>query len=79
MVADTGNWLPARRVRLHPSMFNVPDVRLRQFPVALTKKQIEASQHISTDQPVSRQMEEHLYDYYTRIRPGARAMRCRAP
>ena len=64
LVADTGNWLPGRRVLLHPSLFNAPDAQLRQFPVALTKKQIEASPHISMDQPVSRQMEDHLYDYY---------------
>ena len=64
LVADTGNWLPGRQVLLHPSLFGEPDAQLRQFPVALTKAQIEASPHISTDQPVSRQMEEHLHDYY---------------
>ena len=64
LVADTGNWLPGRRVLLHPSLFGEPDAQLHRFPVALTKKQVEESPHISTDQPVSRQMEQHLYDYY---------------
>ena len=65
LVADTGNWLPGRRVLLHPSLFGEPDAQSRQFAVGLTRQQVEDSPHISTDKPVSRQMEERLYDYYS--------------
>ena len=64
LVADTGNWLPGRRVLLHPSLFGEPDAELHSFPIALTRKQVEESPPVATDQPVSRQMEQHLYDYY---------------
>ena len=64
LVADTGNWLPGRRVLLHPSLFGEPDAELRQFAVRLTRRQVEDSPHISKDKPVSRQMEERLHDYY---------------
>jgi uncharacterized protein YrrD len=64
LVVDTGNWLSGRKVLLHPSALGQPDPALRQFPVNLTKRQVKGSPDISTDQPVSRQMESYLYDYY---------------
>ncbi len=64
LVVDTGNWLTGRKLLLHPSSLGRPDADLREFPVALTRRQVEESPEIGTDQPVSRQMEMHLYDYY---------------
>ncbi len=64
LVVDTGNWLSERKVLLHPSALEQPEPALRQFPVNLTKRQVEDSPDIATDQPVSRQMESHLTDYY---------------
>jgi hypothetical protein len=64
LVVDTGNWLSGRKVLLHPSVLGQPDAARRRFPVALTKAQVKGSPDVSTDQPVSRQMESHLYDYY---------------
>ena len=64
LVVDTGNWLSGRKVLLHPSALGQPDPALRQFPVNLTKRQVKGSPDISTDQPVSWQMESYLYDYY---------------
>ena len=64
LVVDTGKWLPGRLVLVHPGALGQPDAARRQFPVALTKQQVEDSPSISTDQPVSRQMEARLYNHY---------------
>ena len=41
-----------------------PDRALRHFPVKLTMQQVKDSPDVDTDQPVSRQIEAHVYDYY---------------
>jgi len=64
LVVDTGNWLPGRKVLLHPSALGQPDPALRQLPVKLTKRQVKDSPDIYTDQPVSRQIQANLYDYF---------------
>ena len=74
LVVDTGNWLSGRKVLLHPSALGQPDPALRQFPVNLTKRQVKGSPDISTDQPVSRQMESYLYDSTAGILIGPAAI-----
>jgi hypothetical protein len=64
LVADTGNWLSGRKVLLSLSALGLPDSMQRQFPVKLTVQQVKDSPDIDTDQPVSRQHETHIYDYY---------------
>lgn len=64
LVVDTGNWLSGRKVLLPPSVLGHPDPTQRHFAVRLTKKEIEDSPGISTDRPVSRQMETSIYDHY---------------
>ena len=77
MVVDTGTWLPGRKVLVHPSAIAPLDVapppghglqmmsmRKLALSVRLTARQIEASPDISEDEPVSKRMENHLYDYY---------------
>ncbi len=64
LVVDTGSWLPGRQVLVHPSAIGRIDDERHQLPVALTKAQVEGSPSILHDQPVSQQMERHLYDYY---------------
>lgn len=64
MVVDTGTWLPGRRVLLHPSAIGGIDASRRNLTVGLTKAKIKDSPDILSDQPVSRQMENNLYDYY---------------
>jgi len=64
MVVDTGNWLPGRKVLLPLSALGKPDQALRQFPVKLTMQQVKDSPDVDTHQPVSRQIEAHVYDYY---------------
>ena len=64
LVLDTGNWLSGRKVLLPLSVLGHPDPTHRQFTVRLTMKEVEDSPSISTDRPVSRQMETNLYDHY---------------
>lgn len=64
VVADTGNWLPGRKVLISPSALGQADWASRMIPVALTKTQIKESPSIETDRPVSRQEEEALSSYY---------------
>ena len=78
LVVDTGGWLPGRKVLIHPSAIARSDLAhppsgglgmMRtashlELPVTLTKKQIEQSPDIREDQPLSRQMESHLHDYF---------------
>ncbi|WP_294532704.1 PRC-barrel domain-containing protein [uncultured Rhodoblastus sp.] len=64
LVVDTGGWLSARKVLLHPEALGKPDRARLELPVALTRAQIEGSPALAEHLPVSMQMERHLYDYY---------------
>jgi hypothetical protein len=64
LVVDTGHWLAGRKVLLPPSALGHPNVQARRFPVNLTMQQVKDSPEIDTQRPVSRQMEEHIYDFY---------------
>ncbi len=64
IVVNTGTWLTARKVLLHPSAVAHPDHERQELPVTLSRHQIEAGPSILEDQPVSQQIENSLYDYY---------------
>ena len=78
MVVDTGAWLPGRKILIHPSAIEplvIPprsgglgmgsSVDTLVVSVALTQDEIEASPDASEDEPVTQQMEDRLYDYYS--------------
>lgn len=64
LVVDTGNWLPGRKVLIHPAVLGRPDDGDESLAVHLTRKQIEASPNVSRDRPVSRQAMRDVYSYY---------------
>jgi hypothetical protein len=64
IVVDCGTWLKGRKVLIHPSAISYSALESEQFEVALTKAQVEGSPSLSEHQPVSKQMEGRLYDYY---------------
>ena len=78
VVVDVGQWLSGRQVLIHPSAIAPLDVSQpsnRGLPmmtgpetpvlsVQLTKQKIEASPEVSEDEPVTKQMEAALHDYY---------------
>jgi hypothetical protein len=64
IVADTGGWLPGRKVLLPPESFTEAHPVGREMAFDLTRKHIEDSPGLEADQPVSRQMEARLYEHY---------------
>jgi len=64
LVADTGSWLPGRRVLLSPHAFGNLHQDGKVLCANLTRKQIEDSPSIESHKPVSRQYEEEYYRYY---------------
>ena len=64
LVADTGKWLAGRQVLLSPHAFGRLDQDGKILTINLTRKQIENSPSIEAHRPVSRQYEEHYYDYF---------------
>ena len=64
LVLDAGSWLPRRKILLHPSALAAPEPLRKSIAVKLTKAEVEGSPDFLEHQPVSRQMEAHLYDYY---------------
>ena len=69
MVADTGKWLPKRKVLVSPISLGEPGWINRRLPVRLTREQIESSPPLDADAPISRQFEikwfaYHGYPYY---------------
>lgn len=64
LVADTGGWLTGRGVLLSPYALQPANEKEQVLPVDLTKKQIEESPPLSSDEPVSHQFEVQYYGYY---------------
>lgn len=64
LIADTGHWLPGRRVLISPYALRSVDLEAHRIAVGLTRKQIDGSPGLRTDQPVTRQFEEEFNRYY---------------
>ncbi len=64
MVADTGKWLPGRKVLISPISLGEPDWLNRHFRVDLNKEQIESAPALDEHAPVSRQYERRYFSYY---------------
>jgi hypothetical protein len=64
LVVDTGHWLPGRKVLVATGALGQPNWAGFNFPVALTRQQVEKSPDIDTDKPVSRQHESDLHNHY---------------
>lgn len=64
MVADTGTWLPGKRVIISPISLDKPDWTSRLFPIKLTVEQIETSPDLDEHAPVSRQYETIWNKHY---------------
>lgn len=79
MVADTGTWLPGRKVLVSPVALGNPDWSSHLFPVHLTKQQIKDAPALDEHAPVSRQYEKEYNEhfgwpyYWTGMYPGGGA------
>jgi sporulation protein YlmC with PRC-barrel domain len=63
LVAETGGWLSDRKVVIPRVVLGEPKWATREFPVGLSKRQVEESPPISEHEPVSRQHESSLHEY----------------
>jgi len=64
LVADTGNWMMNRQVLISPLAMGTVNRDAQNIAVKLTKKQIEDSPPLKSNEPVSRQFEESYYKYF---------------
>ncbi|MDF7798543.1 PRC-barrel domain-containing protein [Pontiellaceae bacterium B1224] len=64
MVADTGNWLPGRKVLVSPVSLGTPDWDNKRFEVKLTKEQVESQPGLDADASVSHQHERNWFKAY---------------
>jgi hypothetical protein len=64
LVADTGKWLPGRKVLISPMSLGRVDRNEKHIEVNLTRDQIEKCPPVDTRKPISRQHEVEFYDHY---------------
>lgn len=64
VVADTGKWISGRKVLIAPALVEDPDWPAKKLPVRLTREQIEGAPPADREEPVSRQHEKALAEYY---------------
>lgn len=66
MVVDTRNWLPGRKVLVSPSWITGVSWSQNQVTVDLTREQIKNSPPYHKGQPMNREQESVLFNYYGR-------------
>lgn len=64
LVVDTGSWLKDRKVLVSPVAAHASEWDDKKLPVDLTREQVRNSPGVELDQPVSRQHEALLHEYY---------------
>ncbi|HZK54362.1 MAG TPA: PRC-barrel domain-containing protein [Desulfosporosinus sp.] len=64
LVADTGNWLTGKQVLISPYAMVAVNNEEQFIAINLTRKQIENSPSLHSDEPVSKQFEEDYHKYY---------------
>jgi hypothetical protein len=64
VVVDTGTWLSGRQVLLSPTAFTGIDAAGQRMATDLTRDQVERSPDLSSDEPVSRRMENLINAHY---------------
>ncbi len=64
IVADTGKWIPDKKVLISPMSLGEPNWPANRFPVHLTREQIKVAPTIEKDRPVSLQYEMCILRYY---------------
>jgi hypothetical protein len=64
MVADTGKWLPKRKVLISPISLGEPEWESQELGVRLTKEAIKSSPSLDVDAPVSREFEMKWHEHF---------------
>jgi hypothetical protein len=66
LVVDTKNWLPGRKVLIARGWLDSVSWENRKVQVGLNRKEIKGSPEYDSAEPVNREYETRLYDYYGR-------------
>jgi hypothetical protein len=66
VVVDTRNWLPGKHVLIVPTSVQRVDWAERLLHLELTREQVSNAPEFDPSQPVNREYEARLYDYYGR-------------
>jgi uncharacterized protein YrrD len=66
MAIDTRNWLPGRKVVISPDWIESVEWTDRKVSVGLTREAVKGSPAYNPHEPVNREYEARLYDYYGR-------------
>ncbi len=64
LVADTGRWIPKRKVLISPAVLDKPDWEGKDFPVNLTREEIEQQPDLGEAHVVTRNDEWKWYAAY---------------
>jgi len=64
IVVDTKNWLPGKKVLVSPDWIKNIEWAEAEVEVELTKEQLENSPEYDPTEPINREYEARLYDYY---------------
>ncbi len=64
LVDKTGFWLFGRQVLISPQSMKKPNWSRKEFPVSLTREQVENSPTVEADKTVSRKHEKELTGYF---------------
>lgn len=64
LVAETGTWVPGRKVLISPNALRQVEEPHKRLHLDLTRRQIQDSPPIEEHEPVSRQYEETYFRYY---------------
>jgi len=65
LVVNTGTWLEHRDVLVSPASVGACDWSRRVLPVALTRSQVEHSPQVDAEEPVTKEQEQRLANYYS--------------
>lgn len=68
LVVDTRHWLPGRQVLVAPPWADTVDWSEQKVQLPMTRAEIKDSPPFDPNEPVNREYEERLYDYYGRKR-----------
>lgn len=64
LAIDTRNWMPGRKVLIHPDWIERPDWPAKKIRVKLTREQVENSPPLTKADTIERDYEQKIFDYY---------------
>lgn len=66
MIVDTRNWIPGRKILASPGWIEAVNWAEKEVQVGLTKEAIQNGPEYNPSEPINREYEVRLYDFYGR-------------